>query len=57
MLLATLTGHDKGINDAVFSPDGAHIATASGDWTTRIWNDDPAADAFTAACTGLADKT
>jgi WD40 repeat protein len=29
---------DAGLNDAVFSPDGSQILTASGDGTARIWS-------------------
>ena len=35
---AELKGHSKGVNSAVFSPDGMHIVSASDDNTARIWN-------------------
>ena len=37
-LLATLTGHGKGLPSAVFSPDGETIVTASWDGTAKVWN-------------------
>jgi len=33
-----LSGHQNIVTTASFSPDGAHILTASGDTTARIWN-------------------
>ena len=33
-----LTGHSATVYNAAFSPDGTHIATASGDHTARIWD-------------------
>jgi WD40 repeat protein len=33
-----LSGHERGVHSAVFSPDGAHIVTASRDNTARIWD-------------------
>jgi len=34
---ATLNGHRESVNDAQWSVDGAHIATASNDKTARVW--------------------
>ena len=31
-------GHDHWVRSAMFSPDGAHIVTASLDWRVRIWD-------------------
>ena len=33
-----LRGHEKVVQSAAFSPDGARIVTASSDRTARIWN-------------------
>ena len=52
-----LSGHRDDVNDAVFSPDGMQIATASADNTVRIWNGVEAGDAFAIACTRLDNKT
>ncbi len=38
--LTTLEGHTKWVESAVFSPDGSHILTASGDGTARLWDRD-----------------
>ena len=35
--LATLTGHDRTVTCAVFSPDGSRLATGSMDGAVRIW--------------------
>jgi len=37
-----LRGHEGGIVDAAFSPDGKRIVTASSDATARVWNADGA---------------
>ncbi len=36
--LATLRGHTAAVNSAEYSPDGAHILTASADGSARLWN-------------------
>ena len=36
--LSVFVGHEKGVNSAVFSPDGTRILTASGDKTARLWD-------------------
>jgi WD40 repeat protein len=33
-----LEGHDAAVNSVSFSPDGKTIASASGDWTIKLWN-------------------
>jgi WD40 repeat protein len=33
-----LSGHEQGVVDAAFGPDGSHIVTASLDKTARIWD-------------------
>jgi WD40 repeat protein len=35
-----LLGHEGGLEDAVFSPDGERVATASMDHTARVWSVD-----------------
>ena len=37
-LLVMLTGHTKPVYQAVWSPDGKRLATASGDGTARVWD-------------------
>jgi WD40 repeat protein len=32
-----LAGHEAAVNAAAYSPDGAHIVTASADRTAQIW--------------------
>lgn len=34
---AELTGHTESVNEVMFTPDGRHLLTASGDGTTRAW--------------------
>jgi WD40 repeat protein/DNA-binding SARP family transcriptional activator len=36
--ILVLTGHEEGVNDVVFSPDGTRVATASTDMTARVWD-------------------
>ena len=36
--LAVISGHERAVTSAVFSPDGRRIATSSGDRTARIWD-------------------
>ena len=36
--MARLEGHSAAVIDAVFSPDGQRIVTASQDNTARVWN-------------------
>ena len=33
-----LRGHEKGVNAAVFSPDGRWVGTASDDHTAAVWD-------------------
>ena len=37
-LKITLTGHEKDITAATFSPDGKKVATGSGDGTAKLWD-------------------
>jgi WD40 repeat protein len=37
-LVFTLTGHEDGVRDVAYSPDGALIATGSGDGTAILWD-------------------
>ena len=36
-LLRTLSGHQSGVLDVCFSPDGAYLVSASQDHTIRLW--------------------
>ena len=36
--LQILRGHEKRVNSASFSPDGARLVTASWDGTARLWD-------------------
>ncbi|MEM9279991.1 MAG: hypothetical protein AAGA76_15600, partial [Pseudomonadota bacterium] len=39
-VIHTLKGHSEKVIDAVFSPDGRQLLTASADYTARIWDAD-----------------
>ncbi len=45
-LLHRLVGHEQTVYRAVFSPDGAQLATVSSDATVRLWNLDTGAQLF-----------
>ncbi|CAE6460806.1 unnamed protein product [Rhizoctonia solani] len=37
LVLGPLEGHTKWVSSVVFSPDGAHIVSGSGDGTVQVW--------------------
>jgi len=45
--LFALDGHDGGVNDVVYSPDGRWIATAADDATAKVWDAETGALRFT----------
>ncbi len=45
--LFALEGHDGGVNDVVYSPDGRWIATAANDATAKVWEVETGALRFT----------
>jgi len=49
-ITATLAGHSDSVNSVAFSPDGATVASGSGDTTVRLW--DAASGALTATLEG-----
>jgi len=49
-ITATLAGHSDSVNSVAFSPDGATVASGSGDTTVRLW--DGASFALTATLEG-----
>lgn len=44
------TGHNEAVLSVVFSPDGRHLASGSGDTTVRLWDLNTQTPMFT--CTG-----
>jgi WD40 repeat protein len=48
---ARLTGHEKRIHSAAFSPDSRRLATCGADWTVRLW------EVETGACRVLSGHT
>ncbi|KMZ76365.1 hypothetical protein ZOSMA_103G00710 [Zostera marina] len=47
---ATIAGHNEAVLSVVFSPDGRHLASGSGDTTVRLWDLNTQTPMFT--CTG-----
>jgi COMPASS component SWD3 len=39
-LIRNLNGHTKGLSDIAWSPNSVYLATASDDYTIRIWDVD-----------------
>ena len=53
-MLSTLTGHTDSVLNAVFSPDGTKVVTASDDSTAIIW--DAATGTVLSTLTGHTDS-
>ena len=43
----TLTGHDRAVRSAAYSPDGQRIVTASSDYTAKVWQAKTGQELFT----------